>query len=429
MLRRAFARLAASKTLANGTVLDGEFDSGSGHLVSGVAKFPDGRVFSGKFDAASGAPQPKSQLEDEGDLYIGSFNAQWQRSGAGEAWLADGTHYKGTFAEDELVQGEVRIPHGTEEVVFSGELRDEEFVRGTLQQHGFTYEGEFQGNAPHGKGRLEYATGAVLEGQFRNGKLHGADGKMKLESGWIYLGTFDDGVITDGELRTPMYTYEGKFSASGKAHGEGTQIQLVTEPRLIFTGIWVEGQMAQGTVADEYGAPVDYQNRPDLQEKIKPAEDIAVENFLGTKIQEARGQHKQRESDYLEDAQAVLQETGKFPSKADLGYEASSIRQEQEVMSKNARFNDNVQNADEIRRKAAEVGAAASTVESSMEGTAFDPLAAKKAAMSQNSANVAAADGVREQAARFAAKKQEAGQPSDKRNLASNTTWANSNPV
>lgn len=331
MLCRTLRRLLVKK-LADGTVLDGTFHlTHPNRLVQGVATFADGRCFKGTFDDVTGAPRAGSQLEDDGDLYVGSFNDRWQRHGSGEAWLADGTHYKGRFEDDELVEGTVRVPNGMSELLFQGTLRDEEFVEGSLTQPDFVYRGSFQGNKPHGKGKLVFTNGCEQEGTFRDGLLHGDACTMKLEGGFVYVGEFNNGKIMRGLLYTPTYTYDGEFNDQGKAHGEGTQTHLTTSPRLIFVGIWQHGVMVRGTVVDEYGSPVDWQDQHDLQRQVLGAEgfedpdaQLANAKYLHTKIDDAAKVHKEMEAAYLDDAKTVQQQKGgPMLSKFDLGYEAS----------------------------------------------------------------------------------------------------------
>lgn len=331
---RAVARRLCSVTLATGTVLKGELNPANREmLLKGAAILPDGRVFSGAFDQVKGFPLPGSQLEEDGDLYKGSFNEQWQRDGRGEAWLADGTQYTGTFKDDELVAGTVRIPNGTDEIVFEGALVDEAFVRGTLKQHDFTYTGEFADNQPHGKGRLVFASGGEQEGTFFNGKLHGRDCKMKLEGGFVYVGEFMDGKARSGTLYTPTYTYEGEFNEHGRAHGEGNQTYLTHDPKLTFSGIWNNGALVHGACFDEHGTPVDWQNNNELQAKVlgdanqtDGEESVAVNSYCSSKLLEADQLHKKMNQSYLQDAAAVKQHTGRFPTKTDLGYEAGIQR-------------------------------------------------------------------------------------------------------
>ncbi|KAG5506709.1 hypothetical protein GH5_05922 [Leishmania sp. Ghana 2012 LV757] len=330
MFRRLGGALLCGVTLANGTVLKGDLNPHNPNfLLKGITILPDGRVYSGSYDAVSGVPLPGSQLEEDGDLYRGEFNAQWQREGRGEAWLADGTHYAGVFKCDEITEGVVRIPNGTTEVVFAGTLSDEAFVRGTLTQSDFVYEGEFSDNRPHGKGRLVFATGAMQEGTFFHGKLHGPDGKMKLDGGFVYVGEFLDGQIRRGTLYTPTYTYEGEFNEHGRAHGEGAQTYLINEPRLTFTGIWNNGALVRGVCVDEYGCTVDWQNNHELQAKVlggvtgKGDESVAMNSYCSARMKEAAQMHSDMQRSYAEDADTVARSTGRFPTKMDLGYEGS----------------------------------------------------------------------------------------------------------
>ncbi|CCW59791.1 unnamed protein product [Phytomonas sp. EM1] len=334
MFRRLAWRLS-QVTLPSGTILKGVRNPRNPNLLlNGVAVLPDGRAFSGNFDEAHGFPLPGSQLEEDGDLYKGSFNEHWQRDGDGEAWLADGTHYKGRFHKDELVEGVVRIPNGTQEVVFEGTLKDESFLQGKLSQEDFTYEGEFQDNQPHGKGRLVFASGGEQEGTFFKGKLHGVNCKMKLDGGFVYVGEFLDGNIRSGTLYTSTYTYEGEFNEHGRAHGEGTQTYLNNDPRLSFTGIWNNGALVRGTCVDEYGTPVDWQENHDLQQRVLSdtaqsdgEECTAMHSYCLSKLKEADQMHKQMNQSYVQDAETVRKQTGKYPSKTDLGYE-SGLRHE-----------------------------------------------------------------------------------------------------
>lgn len=326
MFRRCFRRLVV-RTLPDQTKLDGTFHPVHvNRLLSGIAILPDGRCFKGNFDETTGAPLSGTQLEEDGDVYVGSYNSKWQRDGQGESWLADGTHYKGTFVEDELTRGTVRIPSGVTEVLFEGTLRDEEFVQGTLKQSDFTYTGEFQNNRPHGRGSLEFTNGASQEGTFRDGSLHGPNCTMKLEGGFVYVGSFLEGKIKRGLLYTPTYTYDGEFSEQGKAHGEGTQIHLAVSPKLTFTGIWHHGNLLRGTCVDEHGAPVDWQDRHDLQEQIleEKGGSVQMQKLMDAKLKEADKLYHDIERSYAHDADAIQKENGGIrPSKFDLGYEHS----------------------------------------------------------------------------------------------------------
>lgn len=339
MLRFLSRRLCqVVKHLEDGTILKGKLHPTiSSRLIEGITQLPDGRVFNGAYDTQTGAPLAGCRLQEDGDLYTGEFNDAWQRHGKGQAWLADGTSYQGIFENDELVNGIVKIPQGTAEIVFEGTLSDEMFVKGRLSSPDYVYEGEFNNNEPDGKGTLSFTSGATQEGTFRAGKLHGQDCKMKLEGGFVYVGEFLDGIIRQGKLFTPTYTYEGEFNEHGRAEGIGTQIYHIHEPRLNFTGVWSNGAMIRGTVVDEYGNPVDWRSDFDAQRTILGDGDAALgeerlsmNSYCGAKLKEADELHRTVEKSYVADAQAVLKQTGKFPSKMDLRYEGG-IQEEREA--------------------------------------------------------------------------------------------------
>nr|CCC89268.1 conserved hypothetical protein [Trypanosoma congolense IL3000] len=351
MLVRRVMRLCSVR-LPSGLVLKGKLNPRRPDLLlEGTVTMPDGRTYKGRFDEEHGFPLKGSRLEDEGDLYCGEFNSQWQRHGEGEAWLADGTHYKGRFCEDDLVEGTVRIPNGTTETVFEGTLKDESFLSGKLTQHDFTYEGQFHNNKPQGRGRLVFATGAEQEGTFFAGKLHGSDCKMKLDGGFVYVGEFVDGCIRRGQLFTPTYTYDGEFNEQGRAHGEGTQTYLVNEPRLLFTGIWNSGALVRGTCNDEYGNPVDWQDNHELQAKVFGEEGgdsaVAMNCYGSAKLKDAEKLYREMGNSYVRDAEEVSRESGRFPSKMDLGYEGS-IRHEQAAFERASR--QSVEDARNLRK-------------------------------------------------------------------------------
>lgn len=284
-------------------ILEGAFHpSVPNRLLSGVVTMPDGRVYKGAFDEESGAPKSGTQLEEDGDLYKGEFNRQWQRCGLGESFLMDGTHYKGTFADDMLVRGTVRVPDGMDEVVFDGELRDEEFVKGTLKRKDCVYVGEFQHNRPHGKGKLTFHTGAEQEGTFFNGMLHGRNCRQRLESGFIYVGDFEEGRIKRGELFTPTYTYDGQFNEDGRAHGEGVQTYLAATPKLVFTGMWMDGNLTRGICHDEDGNPVDYMNDTDLQKEVFGEKNASMSDMHSSLIKDATRRGREKNEAHSKDA-------------------------------------------------------------------------------------------------------------------------------
>ena len=293
MFRGKFARLLlAAQTLKNGTILDGEFHR-DGVLKSGIARLPDGRVYKGTF-TTEGFPEPKTQLEEDGDIYIGAFNKQWQRHGDGVAYLLDGTKYTGRFENDELVEGKVEVPDGTSTLVFEGKLKDEQFVSGKLRGPDYTYEGEFRDNSPHGKGKLTFDNGGYQHGTFYRGKLHGTDCVSRLPNGYMYRGDFLAGVIHRGELRAPTYIYEGEFNESGAAHGMGRMEKIDVYPKLIFEGSFQCGMCTNGHCTDEHGQAIDHVDLRSEEGRKDP-----VSDFLSSLVNTATEDMSRAETENL----------------------------------------------------------------------------------------------------------------------------------
>jgi len=318
--------LRSTRVFKGGLKATGNFSQRTGTLIDGIAVLEDGRVYKGSFDEAEFYPVGKQhQLEEDGDIYVGSFNKEWQRDGSGRSWLADGTTYDGRFESDDFVEGTVRIPSGIHETVFRGRLKDEMFVEGTLQHVDYTYTGQFADNRPHGRGKLAFQSGEVMDGTFRCGALHGTDCSMKLSGGFVFTGEFVDGHIRRGTLRSSLYTYEGEFDEQGKAHGEGIQIFLAASKKLYFSGHWFHGVLREGSCKDEDGFPIDYRSDSDAQNAITGGfpEKLATGEYFKAKKRETDTLFREMNKSYVEDAKRVEESTGHFPSKYELGYEPS----------------------------------------------------------------------------------------------------------
>jgi hypothetical protein len=327
----------------------GRFNDATGRLVDGTVTLPDGRVYAGRFCESTGRPLDGTKLTDERDVYVGEFNAQWQRHGKGRAWLQDGTRYEGRFECDDLVEGTVHLVDAEGvEMTFTGTLRDEQFVRGVLRHRDFTYTGTFECNEPHGRGKIEFTSGAVQDGTFARGRLHGPQCKWRLESGVVYLGAFTQGVITSGELRTATYTYEGEFNERGQAHGIGRQEQHATQPKLIFTGRWNQGTMIEGQCADEFGSPVDWRNAPQLHEQLMRPEDRVTGSYMEARLAETRQRMQETQTHIAQDVEAARSERGQANADAfTLGYEAGPLTSQRLATA-------NAQREGELQRAAAE---------------------------------------------------------------------------
>ena len=87
-----------------------------------------------------------------------------------------------------------------------------------------TYKGGIKNGKPHGRGKVIFPEGGVVEGEFKNGKVNG-QGKMIYSDGEVYEGEFKDGqqhgqgkmIYDNGDV------YEGEFFLNEK-HGQGKMI-------------------------------------------------------------------------------------------------------------------------------------------------------------------------------------------------------------
>ena len=75
----------------------------------------------------------------------------------------------------------------------------------------FTYTGEVVNGKPNGIGEGIYSYGRYV-GPYKNGLMHGADGKFTEKGGAIFVGSFDKDYYDEGRLTRSDGTYfEGKM--------------------------------------------------------------------------------------------------------------------------------------------------------------------------------------------------------------------------
>lgn len=123
---------------------------------------------------------------------------------------------------------------------YAGQIEDgKRNGHGLWQSRTGQYEGQWQGDIQHGKGRQTWSDGRVYEGQFLNGKFAGS-GKMiwHTQKGLlIYDGEYQDDlkcgkgkfVWADGR------TYDGEW-LRGKRHGRGMYMNARCEQKV---GFWL----------------------------------------------------------------------------------------------------------------------------------------------------------------------------------------------
>ncbi len=95
--------------------------------------------------------------------------------------------------------------------------------------------------------RIEMSSGDVYEGGYANGEYHG-QGTYTSRKGWVYVGAFDNGVMTDGKLTFTEsgHVFEGHFE-NGALHGKGKATYYVKENgKYVYDGTyegdWVKGK-------------------------------------------------------------------------------------------------------------------------------------------------------------------------------------------
>jgi hypothetical protein len=122
--------------------------------------------------------------------YIGEFK-DGKRHGQGTLYLPFGRVLKGTWHNDEIVEGEATFSDGTRYTGTwgfgyrhgPGEL---------VYPDGRKYSGEFHAGNRHGQGIMKYPDGRVYKGEFINGKRTGS-GTMTYPDGRNLSGQFSDG--------------------------------------------------------------------------------------------------------------------------------------------------------------------------------------------------------------------------------------------
>lgn len=107
----------------------------------------------------------------------------------------------------------------------------------------WTYTGDLQNNTIHGRGRVDFESGAWYEGDWVNGRQHG-QGTYEWSDGSRYVGGWRDNQrMGAGTLTRPNHSvYIGQW-ASNARHGQGIET-FENGDRL--EGYWVEGRWSDG---------------------------------------------------------------------------------------------------------------------------------------------------------------------------------------
>lgn len=108
-----------------------------------------------------------------------------------------------------------------------------------------TYTGHLKDGKPEGEGKAVFESGAIFEGGFHNGSLHGT-GVYRKSDGWLYEGEFkEDNWNGKGKLSAPDgRVWEGEF-LNGCLHGK---TKLFFSNGDTLEGIWENGDVANKPV-------------------------------------------------------------------------------------------------------------------------------------------------------------------------------------
>jgi len=231
-----------SKYHGQGTLIDsdgdqyvGEFKDGLKH-GQGARICNDGEKYEGEWKDGLRNGQGKETWETDGQLYTyeGEFrNSYW--------------HGKGKYVFD---------LGGKEESIKEGIWEEGKLIKGkeTWRNDGGllnTYEGEYKENmVMHGKGKYVFDLGGKEE-HIREG-IWEEDELIKGKRTWV-----DDGELT---------TLEGEFR-NGQLHGKGKYIyDLEGKKETIYEGIWEEGKFIRGKKINNYdildSAPANSTSQP-----------------------------------------------------------------------------------------------------------------------------------------------------------------------
>lgn len=163
----------------------------------------------------------------------------------------------------QLLPPDFRLPDGS---TYSGDIRDGLFHGEGVQEFasGTVYSGQFREGYWHGEGELESPAGWRYKGEFQKGRMAGQGvledeerryegafqndefhGKGRYEvNGGVYIAEFVDGNPVQGKHITDYGTYEGEFR-DWYYHGEGTY-SYASEDMGSLSGTWEYGEFVDG---------------------------------------------------------------------------------------------------------------------------------------------------------------------------------------
>jgi hypothetical protein len=181
----------------------------------------------------------------------GTYDGEWKdgkRHGHGKFEYANGNKYDGDWVNDEQ-NGRATIVFKSMNV-YTGDVLDNK-----LEGHGemiyhkdikdnnlASYKGEWKNNLYHGKGSLQFKSGQVWEGEWKEGDRDDGQGKVLKKDGSI---------LYEGELKRDKYHGKGKLKCSDGTSYDGDFINGLFDGKgTIFYkdgSICYEGEFKKGT--------------------------------------------------------------------------------------------------------------------------------------------------------------------------------------
>ena len=141
-----------------------------------------------------------------GERYVGPCNSNLNAHGTGTMTLPDGTKYVGEFNDGvKSGLGKLEYANGT---VYEGDfLGEAPHGRGVITTAEGRYEGQLDAGSKHGLGKMTFADGRGYEGNFNNDRIDGA-GTLTKADGTVVTGNFReterDGIILVSEPEEAM---------------------------------------------------------------------------------------------------------------------------------------------------------------------------------------------------------------------------------
>lgn len=154
---------------------------------------------------------PKAHLYTNGDVYVGEWDKQRKKHGAGIFVWKDGSKLACQWKDNEAC-GYGRY-EGCDKSYYEG-YWDKSLANG-FGEYGncerYVYKGQWKDDLQEGPGEEVWPNGAIFEGNFCQGQKHGF-GKMTFHDGSFYRGNFNNNQIQgEGEFSSKNYTIFGMW--------------------------------------------------------------------------------------------------------------------------------------------------------------------------------------------------------------------------